>query len=223
MPIRAVVFDLFDTVVDLQTENVAVSEYRGRSLPEVVSRLHAAVDEHASVALDDFLSVMREVDREFRRTRYAKDLEIPSQERFETMLERLGMADPALAEHLVETHMSGLEGHVRGVDHHGEVLQVLGAEVRIGLCSNFSHSPTAMRVLERTGLREYFDAETLHVGDNLAADVAGAARVGIRTAWVTRRVRDPQAALAEFDGPRPDWQIEDLRELPPLLDGAGEG
>jgi FMN phosphatase YigB (HAD superfamily) len=162
------------------------------------------------------------------------------------------MADPALAEHLVETHMSGLEGHVRGVDHHGEVLQVLGAEVRIGLCSNFSHSPTAMRVLERTGLREYFDAivvsdqlgirkprpeifeavlealdvapeETLHVGDNLAADVAGAARVGIRTAWVTRRVRDPQAALAEFDGPRPDWQIEDLRELPPLLDGAGEG
>jgi hypothetical protein len=36
-------------------------------------------------------------------------------------------------------------------------------------------------------------AETLHVGDSLRADVAGAANAGLRTAWITRRVSDVPA------------------------------
>jgi FMN phosphatase YigB (HAD superfamily) len=48
------------------------------------------------------------------------------------------------------------------------------------------------------------------VGDNLAADVAGAAALGIRTVWITRRVADPAAALAKHTGARPDHQIADL-------------
>jgi len=31
-------------------------------------------------------------------------------------------------------------------------------------------------------------AETLHVGDSLSADIGGAAPLGIRTAWITRRI-----------------------------------
>ena len=56
------------------------------------------------------------------------------------------------------------------------------------------------------------------VGDSLDADVAGAAQLGMRTAWLTRRVRDPEAALREYEGPKPDHVIVDLRELEDLLD-----
>jgi len=61
--------------------------------------------------------------------------------------------------------------------------------------------------------------EILHVGDSLEADVAGAAAVGQQTAWLTRRIADPEAALAAYTGPKPDHQIADLGELEALVDG----
>ena len=70
-------------------------------------------------------------------------------------------------------------------------------------------------MLERLGLSA---EQVLHVGDNLAADVAGAAAVGMRTAWLTRRIADPASALREYEGRAPDHVISDLAELEPLLD-----
>ena len=55
--------------------------------------------------------------------------------------------------------------------------------------------------------------EALHVGDNLNADVNGASAVGMKTAWVTRQVEDPNAKLAEHDGSVPDLVVADLAEL----------
>jgi FMN phosphatase YigB (HAD superfamily) len=49
--------------------------------------------------------------------------------------------------------------------------------------------------------------------------VGGAAPLGIRTAWITRRVRDPEAKLREWEGPVPDWTIADLAELEALVEG----
>jgi putative hydrolase of the HAD superfamily len=62
--------------------------------------------------------------------------------------------------------------------------------------------------------------ETLHVGDSLLADVAGAAPLGIRTAWVTRRIPDAEAALSQHEGPMPDHVINDLSEIEGLLDST---
>ena len=59
--------------------------------------------------------------------------------------------------------------------------------------------------------------QALHVGDSLRADVVGAAGLGMRTAWLTRRVKDPRAALEAYTGPAPDFTIRDLAELPGLL------
>ena len=61
--------------------------------------------------------------------------------------------------------------------------------------------------------------ETVHVGDDLRADVGGAAPLGIRTAWITRRVREPEAKLREWEGPAPDWTVSDLAELEDLVEG----
>jgi len=70
-------------------------------------------------------------------------------------------------------------------------------------------------VLEQLGVPP---GETLHVGDSLRADVGGARAAGLRTAWITRRIADPEKALREHQGPLPDHALADLAELPALLE-----
>jgi FMN phosphatase YigB (HAD superfamily) len=154
-----------------------------------------------------------------------------------------------IAGELTGAHMGMLVGLVRTPAHHLAVLDALRGRVRLGLCSNWSWTPAALAILEATGLRERLDAlaishdvgvrkprpeiftaaldalgvspaETLHVGDNLEADVAGAAALGIRTVWLTRCVADPAAARARVPAARPDWEIRDLAELAGVLEAA---
>ncbi|MCH2187921.1 HAD family hydrolase [Myxococcota bacterium] len=242
MTIRAVTFDLFDTLVDLFVETTPKAEWAGRVVPQSVVDLHARVTRHVSLEPVDFLDHLREVDRHFRASHYAEGREVSSDLRFGALVERLGIDSDPLREDLVLTHMGALRGQVGLLTHHVDVVAELGRRVRIAVCSNFSHSQTALSVLAESQLdqylhaivisedvgirkprREIFEAaleavgaapeETLHVGDNLEADVRGASELGLRTAWITRRIADPDRALADFEGPAPDWRIADLAEL----------
>lgn len=246
MPIRAISFDLFDTLVDLLGETLPREEVQGRSLPRSLIQIHGLISEQAPVSFDAYLEAMRDVDVQFRESHYANDREVSSLQRFEAVLGRLGIDDKDLAEAIVGLHMGALYGQVRILAHHQAVLSELKKDFRLGVCSNFSHSETAHRVLADAGLTGLMDAvlisdavgirkpangifqatlealgvephELLHVGDRLGADVAGPASLGIRTAWIVRRVADVEAALAERPEPAPDLQIDDLAELPALL------
>jgi len=241
MAIRAVLFDLFDTLVDLSMAGLPPVEIGGRTFPSTMGALHERVQRHREIPFDVFAKAVVAVDRELAAEHMARGRELPTLVRFEALAAHLGLGDDALPRELTETHMGLLRGQVSSVAHHPEVLSGLDA-LPLGVCSNFSHSETALRVLEDAGLRWHFDAivvsdtagwrkprpeifeaalaavgvrpdEALHVGDNLKADVAGAAAAGLQTAWITRRVADPEAALSEHDGPTPDHRIADLREL----------
>lgn len=245
-PIRAVVFDLFDTLVDLRYEDLPLQEHEGRRVPPTTAELHAALTQRAEVGFDAFVAALLAVDRELRDARYAEGLELPTEERFAALVARLGLDDDELPAILTAVHMGVLRSTVTVPEHHADLLASLGRRVRLGLCSNFSHSETASGILEAAGLHGYLDAvvishtvgfrkprseifeavlheldvapeETLHVGDNLHADVAGADALGIRTAWVTRRVDDPEQRLQDYTGPPPDVTIRDLAEIPALL------
>ncbi len=244
---RAVLFDLFDTLVDLRAEALPRVEHEGRWLPASAPRLHEAVAERAEVSFADFVAAEIAVREELGAPRYAAGRELPTGERFTALLERLGLADPELAELLTRIHMGMLYEAVEIPGHHAELLAELRRRVRIALCSNFSHSETAHRVLDEAGFRPHLDAvavsdavgwrkprpeifeavlgelglapeEVLHVGDNLRADVSGGRDAGLRTVWITRRVRDPERQLGEHEGPRPDFVIADLAELPSLVE-----
>ncbi len=246
MAIRAVVFDLFDTLVDMLSESIPMTRVGDRDVPCFIADLHALLVDESGVTFSRFLEAMASVERAFRRSHYAKGLELPTTVRFAELVERLEIDSPGLHERMTEAHMSRLIAQVRYLDHHREVLAALAGDVRIALCSNFSHSPTAMEVLARADLLEFFDVkvvsdaygfrkprkeifhavfealdlapeDVLHVGDSLDADVAGASSVGARTAWSTRRVSDQSGALAAYAGPEPDHCIADLGELPALV------
>ncbi len=51
------------------------------------------------------------------------------------------------------------------------------------------------------------------VGDNLVADIGGAASLGLQTVWLA----DPSAPAPAADDPQPTHRIADIRELPALL------
>lgn len=251
MPVRAVVFDLFDTLVDLPMDRLPRIEIGGRSVPTTAGAVHAALARSAQVPFERFTSTLREVDRTWRDTAAADGRELPTVERFTRLLERLEIHRDGLPELLTEVHMSMIADLARTPPHHADVLDRLRGRVRLGLCSNFSHAPTARAILETARLRERLDAvaishevglrkprreifeaaldalatgpaEAIHVGDNLDADVAGAAALGIRTIWVTRCVAEPEAALARYSGPEPDWIIRDLGEIPAILENSRE-
>ncbi|MFO0690999.1 MAG: HAD family hydrolase [Myxococcota bacterium] len=203
--------------------------------------------------LPDFAARLEAVDAELRRDTIDVGVELPTRERFRVFAERLGCADPAeVAEGLTRVHMGALREAVSVPDHHEPVLMALARTHRLGLCSNFSDAGTARAVLEEAGfgphlrsiviseeigLRkprpEIFEAaasglgleprEILHVGDSLAADVAGASALGMKTVWLTRRIREPEAELARHRGVRPDFALDDLRDLPVLLARFGAG
>ena len=236
---RAVLFDLFDTLVDLHFEGPT---HRA---------VHAALRAHAPVEFETFARAVREVDRELREPRNREGIELPTVERFTAVLARLGVSANGLAERLTEVHMREIRAMAREVPHHLAILERLGGRVRLGVCSNFSHAPTAREVMEEMGILDRMDAvvishdvglrkprpeifrvaleglgaapeETLHVGDRLEVDVEGAARVGITPVWITRRVADPQAALAGYSGPSPAHTIADLDELESILVGPSD-
>lgn len=245
-PIRAVAFDLFDTLVDLRYEDLPLQEHEGRGIPPTTGELYAALAQRAEVGFDAFAAALLAVDRELRDVRYAEGRELPTEERFAALVERLGLDDDELPAILTAVHMSVLRSTVEVPEHHADLLASLGRRVRLGLCSNFSHSETAFGILEAAGLYGYLDAvvvsdavgfrkprseifeavlreldvapeEMLHVGDNLHADIGGAYALGIRTAWVTRRVDAPEQRLKDYTGPPPDVTIRDLAEIPALL------
>jgi HAD superfamily hydrolase (TIGR01509 family) len=247
VPIRAVVFDLFDTLVDLAMHDLPRVEIGGRLVPSTAGCLHETVIAHADIDFGSFIAALTEVDRAFRKTRYAQGLELPTLERFEAVVDRLEIDAPDLPRLLTDRHMGMIRDQVSIPDHHANVLEGLSRRVRLGLCSNFSHSEMALSLLDDCGFSAHLDArvisdavgirkpraeifeavlaelgvtpeETLHVGDSLSADIGGAAPLGIRTAWITRCIGDREAALRAHEGPPPDCVIADLREIDALLD-----
>jgi FMN phosphatase YigB (HAD superfamily) len=246
--LRAVLFDLFDTLVDLHMDRLPEVRLRGRRMHSTYPFLYEALRGHldSTLSFEAFAEALATVDAEVQAVVHTERREVPTRQRFRLLVERLGLGAPELPDLLTEVHMDQVVRCVSVLDHHAPLLAGLHTGLRLGVCSNFTHTPAAVRVIELAGLaphldaivvseevgvrkprKEIFDealrrlgvsaAEAVHVGDNLAADVAGAAALGMRTIWLTRCVRDTHAALRGYAGPWPAGRMHDLAELPRVL------
>jgi HAD superfamily hydrolase (TIGR01509 family) len=131
------------------------------------------------------------------------------------------------------------------------LLQRLAADRDLAIVSNWPFAATIDRYAEAMGWTPYLSAVVvsqrvgvikphpvifaearrrlgdppppaiLHVGDDWAADVVGAARAGWRTAFVNRRPQDSPLPSSERDGgATPDLEIGSIAELAPILAAA---
>jgi len=133
--------------------------------------------------------------------------------------------------------------HVRLDDDATDTLQVLHQKYKLGVISNFAIPECGFKLLDKFGLRGFFDiivisgevnqrkpspkifnralqalgvdaSETVFVGDMLDLDVKGPKSVGMKTVLIERR---PLKDVADF---KPDYIVKRLSELLTLLKTA---
>jgi len=248
-PIEAIVFDLFDTLVDLDFGHLPIVDLGGRSVRSTYADLHASLGPRPNLDFAAFTAALLAVDREIGEVVQREGREVSTRERFARFVARVGVVDPELPERLTRVHMGRIREGATVPAAHVEVLSRLRRRYRIGICSNFSDAETALAILDAAGLRAHVDAlaisetvghrkprsepfravlndlgvapeRAVHVGDQLLDDVLGASALGMRSVWAVRRVADPDERRRLRPDAQPTWIVRALDELPGLLEGA---
>jgi putative hydrolase of the HAD superfamily len=238
-PVRAILFDLCDTLVHFDAERLPLVEIDKQPTRTTAQAIYAAIGPSPPVDFEGFFGCLKAVTSEIAAQRDSDHREVTSQERFRRVLDRLGLAaSPHEAAQLVEVHMTRLAEALVTPEHHFRVLATLAERYRLGVVTNFDHAPTVRNILMRDGLEPYFDAviisseigwrkphramfgaaldrlgipaaDALFVGDNFELDVVGASSAGLTAVWYRRE---------SSQDPRNGHQsIADLAELPRLL------
>ncbi len=160
---KAVVLDLFDTLVRWEPERLPEIEWRGRTIHSTIPWIMPAVAERLGdgARRERFLEVYHEVTEEIGCERERQWLEITCLERFVRTLERLGIPESderaRFAEHLTRMHMAGVRTVTSAPAANAEAVRLIAPKFRIGLLSNFDDAQTGREVLEDTGVADLFE------------------------------------------------------------------
>lgn len=228
---RAIFFDLDGTLID---ENAGVGEARAAVAASLRARGHA-VDDAAYMAASDV------VIRDLLAANGGEWPFIWSREAvIADTLARLG-APTAIAGEMAEVYLRTRLSHVRLLDGAEEALDWARTGHRVGLITN-GPGPEQREKLRRAGLTASFESltisgeagvskpdgaifaralasldveagEAVHVGNSLAADVAGARAAGLDAVWL----RAPGADGAADADAHDCRIITSMRELPAAL------
>jgi len=236
MQAEAVLFDLFDTLLLLESSEV----YYTPSLRKLHEFL---VAQGVDVTFEVFARVYSEVRDKFY-SESGQSLEEPHfRVRLSQVLHILGysfdISDPFFAE---ATKVFGGEfmRYVHLDEHAPEVLRKLRGKYKLGLVSNAFIPETVWELLERFGLKGFFDvvvisgeinrrkpapeiferalkvlgvkaSNVVFVGDMVDLDVMGPKNVGMKTVLIKRRPMDQSLDV------KPDRVIDCLSELLKVL------
>jgi FMN phosphatase YigB (HAD superfamily) len=163
MAYRAVLFDLFDTLVIFDRERLPVCDVGGRQVRSTVGCLYEVLGPHApGVTIEACYDALLESWRDAERERSVDHREVPAPVRFGRWLERLAI-DPAtcpagLVGRLVDRHKVELSRAAHFPAHHVDLLERLARRFRLAVVSNFDWTPTALGILESAGVARLFDA-----------------------------------------------------------------
>jgi putative hydrolase of the HAD superfamily len=206
--ITAIGFDLFETLV--MVEHLRREEAVGRLMQSLKSSGLAIADE-------SFFPIYRATARRFMEAAQQDGKETHNRFWVSTALQELGHDiqpdDPRIAL-AVERYFSAFVDYAVPVPGTVAMLAALKGKYRLGLLSNLTHAPAALRIIDKLGMTSFFDAmvvsgqlgyrkphprvflalldqlgtpkeQTAFVGDNLEADIYGARQMGIQPIWMT--------------------------------------
>ena len=172
MSYTALIFDLFDTVIDFRRDRMPLIRVDGT---EVRSTSRYVYDQFRSVCPDvlfeAFYAAFMDGYREVEAIRIRELREIPSQDRFRLVLSKLRVPPddvPAdFPEWLAEIHMTKLSEAMVFPSEHQPLLEWARSRYRLAIISNFDHPPTVRRLLERNGLVGYFEQVVISAEEGL--------------------------------------------------------
>jgi putative hydrolase of the HAD superfamily len=232
MPIQAVLFDMFDTLMLIVKDH----EFYDYSL----KKAHGFLAENGVTV---GFAAFREAYRKARDALYVEadvQLEEPHFNlRISKALESLGYSFGAYSEVVAGATNEFCEGfmeYVRIDDHAKSALEKLHKRYKLGIVSNFAIPECVDKLLERHGLEKLFDVvvvsgavnkrkpsleifekalkklgitaeNAVFVGDTVDADIGGAKSAGMKAIYIERRLQK------EIESACPDLTIKDLDEL----------
>lgn len=233
MTVKAVGFDFFGTLAEAKADRL-------ECLLSICKHLRTFGYDFSD---DDFISNYQAVTAEFRRIRQTDLREVNNRVWITNSLRRMNYdVDPgdAIIGSAVDEYFKPWE--ITLMPEATRLLERMKGRYKISLISNFTHSPFLNRTLSNLNIARFFDyvidsdtvgwrkphrniferfidlsgikaEEAVFVGDDLEADVKGAKKVGIRTAYLLKPDRETQ----QIKLIQPDWVIGSLTELEKLL------
>jgi FMN phosphatase YigB (HAD superfamily) len=158
----ALIFDLFDTLVDFRRDLMPLILVDGT---EVRSTSRHVYDRFRTVCADipfeSFYAAFMDGYREAERIRAREWREIRSEDRFRLVLSKLRVAAddvPAgFPEWLADVHMEKLSEAMVFPAEHRPLVESARTRYRLAVISNFDHAQTARRLLEECGVVDCFE------------------------------------------------------------------
>ena len=230
--IRAIFFDLFDTLVRFDRSRLPEVEIGGRRVRTTAGHLYPLMRTFGpDITLEAFYQALQQSWQEAERLRAIDHREVAAPERFAHLFRCLGL-DPGrcptdLLHRLLETHRRELSKAAEFPAHYGPLLTDLARRYRLAVVSNFDYTPTALGILEEAGVVDLFAA--IVVSDEVGWRKPGPAifeaalhRVGVtadQTLFVGDRP-DIDVLGAHQIGMRTAWINPGATALPPGLPKA---
>jgi putative hydrolase of the HAD superfamily len=214
MPTKAVLFDMFDTLMMIEKNH----EFYSPSLKRTYDFL---VAHGVAVKFKDFEQAYVEARDALYAVADAKLEEPHFNVRIAHALDKLGYPnaeDKSLVVGATNAFCECFMNYVRIDDNTKAILEELHGRYRLGIVSNFAIPECVVKLLEREGLAAFFDVilvsgavnarkpnpkifqralealgvkaeETVFVGDTVAADVNGPRKLGMKTIFIERRIQ----------------------------------
>ncbi len=236
MPIKAVLFDMFDTLMLIEKEHAFYS-------PAVKSMHNYLAGNGVQVSFSAFRDAYIRARDELYEAADNKMEEPHFNVRVQNALRILGyhaQAESSLVQGATNAFCGEFMNYVRVDEQATEILQKLHGKYKLGIVSNFAIPECVHTLLQQQGLAELFDvivvsgavnsrkphpkifrhaleklelkpSEVVFVGDTVDADVKGPREVGMKTVYVDRR---PQRDLEQC---KPDVTVKSLSELPAAI------
>jgi HAD superfamily hydrolase (TIGR01549 family) len=161
---KAVVIDLFDTLVTWNPEGLPLLQFRGREIRSTTPLLFPVLESTLGERFDreKFVEAHGSVYTDiFSERAKANALEITCLERFTRTLKILNVDEThaaALAENLRRIHMARVREVTKAPPARIAAMKLIAKHHRVGLISNFDDSETGHLIMQDTGIREIFDA-----------------------------------------------------------------
>ena len=129
MVYAAILFDLFDTLVRFDGNQMPELRINGKTVRSSAGQLHAVLSAHApQVSLEACYAALVESWREAERLRAIDHREVPAPVRFAHFFRQLGLDEAALpaglAQALIDAHRGALGRAARFPAHHGPLRHI---------------------------------------------------------------------------------------------------
>lgn len=204
--LKAIGFDLFNTLIVAEPG----------ALDQAMWRLVGTLVRHGlSIELAPFKKAYRNAALHFIRETRKDGIETHNRFWIRAALEKAGYSltpdDPRIASG-IDAYFSAFLDFCHPIPDTHAMLDRLRGAYRLGLLSNFTHAPAALKLIDHLGLTGFFDAilisgemgfrkphplvfekltaslgvdrkEILYVGDDVEADISGALGAGIQPVW----------------------------------------